>query len=92
MLFAFIGRATRNFLALLVLMHFIFFVDRVDLAAAAGVCRRISVSLTSHSTLPFQRSTTPTPHFSWSGVGSAFLILRQAKIDDLVLYRLVWLA
>jgi hypothetical protein len=96
MLFAFNGRATRNFLALLVLMHFIFFVDRVDLATAAGVCRRISVSLTSRSTLPFQRSTTLTPPFSWSGAGSrtgsAFLILRHAKIDDLVLYRLVWLA
>jgi hypothetical protein len=33
--FVFGGRATRNFLALLVLMHFILFVDRVNLAAAA---------------------------------------------------------
>ena len=30
MLFVFSGRATRNFLALLVLMHFILFVDRVN--------------------------------------------------------------
>jgi hypothetical protein len=33
MLFAFSGRATRNFLALLVMTHFILFVDRVNLAA-----------------------------------------------------------
>jgi sugar phosphate permease len=33
--FAFNGRATRNFLTLLVVMHFILFVDRVNLAAAA---------------------------------------------------------
>jgi len=30
------GRATRNFIALLVLMHFVLFVDRVNLAAAAS--------------------------------------------------------
>ena len=35
MLFGLNGRATRNFLALLVVMHFILFVDRVNLAAAA---------------------------------------------------------
>src|SRR5215469_2376660 len=35
MLFGFNGRATRNFIALLVVMHFILFVDRVNLAAAA---------------------------------------------------------
>jgi MFS family permease len=40
MLFAFNGRATRNFLGLLVLMHFILFVDRVNLAAAAGVMQK----------------------------------------------------
>jgi sugar phosphate permease len=33
--FAFNGRATGNFLTLLVVMHFILFVDRVNLAAAA---------------------------------------------------------
>jgi MFS family permease len=33
------GRATRNFLGLLVLMHFILFVDRVNLAAAAEVIK-----------------------------------------------------
>ena len=33
MLFAFSGRATRNFLALLVVTHFILFVDRVNLDA-----------------------------------------------------------
>ena len=41
MLFAFNGRATRNFLILLVAMHFILFVDRVNLAAAAGSIQRI---------------------------------------------------
>jgi MFS family permease len=40
MLFAFNGRATRNFLGLLVLMHFILFIDRVNLAAAAGVMQQ----------------------------------------------------
>jgi len=40
MLFAFNGRATRNFLGLLVVMHFILFVDRVNLAAAAGVIQK----------------------------------------------------
>jgi MFS transporter, ACS family, glucarate transporter len=40
MLFAFNGRATRNFLVLLVVMHFILFVDRVNLAAAAGVMQK----------------------------------------------------
>jgi hypothetical protein len=33
MLFDFRGRAPRNFLALLVVTHFILFVDRVNLAA-----------------------------------------------------------
>ena len=37
MLFAFSGRATRNFLVLVVVMHFILFIDRVNLAAAASV-------------------------------------------------------
>ena len=40
MLFAFNGRATRNFLGLMVVMHFILFVDRVNLAAAAGVMQQ----------------------------------------------------
>jgi MFS family permease len=40
MLLAFNGRATRNFLGLLVVMHFILFVDRVNLAAAAGVMQK----------------------------------------------------
>jgi MFS family permease len=38
--FVFGGRATRNFIALLVLMHFILFVDRVNLAAAAPVIQQ----------------------------------------------------
>ena len=33
------GRATRNFLALLCLMEFVLFIDRVNLAAAAPVMR-----------------------------------------------------
>jgi MFS family permease len=40
MLFAFSGPATRNFLVLLVSMHFILFIDRVNLAAAASVMQR----------------------------------------------------
>ena len=41
--FAFNGRATRNFLGLLVLMHFVLFVDRVNLAAAAPEVGRAHV-------------------------------------------------
>ena len=37
LLFGFNGRATRNFLILLVSMHYILFIDRVNLAAAAPV-------------------------------------------------------
>ncbi len=37
---AFTGRATRNFLALLCLMEFILFIDRVNLAAAAPVMQK----------------------------------------------------
>jgi len=40
MRFAFTGRATRNFLTLVVVMHFILFVDRVNLAAAASVMQQ----------------------------------------------------
>src|ERR1700733_8818981 len=40
MLSAFKGRATRTFLAVLCLMSFILFVDRVNLAAAAGVMQK----------------------------------------------------
>ena len=40
MRFAFIGRATRNFLVLLVVMHFILFIDRVNLAAAAETMKQ----------------------------------------------------
>ena len=39
MMFMLPGRATRNFLALLVLMPFILFIDRVNLAAAAEVIK-----------------------------------------------------
>jgi MFS family permease len=38
--FTFNGRATRNFLIILCLMNFILFVDRVNLAAAAGVMQK----------------------------------------------------
>jgi hypothetical protein len=40
MLFAFSGRATTNFLVLVVVMHFILFIDRVNLAAAASVMQQ----------------------------------------------------
>ena len=39
MLFGFNGRATRNFIVLLVVMHFILFIDRVNLAAAAQLMK-----------------------------------------------------
>jgi hypothetical protein len=40
LLFGFNGRATRNFLILLVSMHYILFIDRVNLAAAAPVIQQ----------------------------------------------------
>jgi MFS family permease len=64
MRFAFNGRATRNFLGLLVLMHFILFVDRVNLAAAATVMQKdlglsnialgIAFSAFNYAYAPFQ--------------------------------------
>jgi MFS family permease len=64
MRFAFAGRATRNFLTLLVLMHFILFIDRVNLAAAAEVMKEdlglsnialgIAFSAFNYSYAPFQ--------------------------------------
>jgi MFS family permease len=58
------GRATRNFLGLLVVMHFILFVDRVNLAAAASVMQQdlglsnialgIAFSAFNYSYAPFQ--------------------------------------
>src|SRR5580658_3881677 len=64
MRFAFNGRATRNFLGLLVLMHFILFVDRVNLAAAAGSIQKdllltniqlgIAFSAFNYAYAPFQ--------------------------------------
>jgi MFS family permease len=62
--FAFNGRATRNFLALLVMMHFILFIDRVNLAAAASVMQKdlglsnialgIAFSAFNYAYAPFQ--------------------------------------
>src|SRR5437588_13074281 len=64
MLFAFNGRATRNFLGLMVVMHFILFVDRVNLAAAAQVMQKdlglsnialgLAFSAFNYSYAPFQ--------------------------------------
>ena len=58
------GRATRSFLGLLVLMHFILFVDRVNLAAAAEVIKEdlglsnialgIAFSAFNYAYAPFQ--------------------------------------
>jgi MFS family permease len=58
------GRATRNFLGLLVVMHFILFVDRVNLAAAASVMQQdlglsnialgIAFSAFNYAYAPFQ--------------------------------------
>jgi MFS family permease len=62
--FAINGRATRNFLALLVVMHFILFVDRVNLAAAAETIKEdlglsnialgIAFSAFNYAYAPFQ--------------------------------------
>ncbi len=64
MLFGFNGRTTRNFLVLLVSMHFILFIDRVNLAAAAAVMQKdlglsnialgIAFSAFNYSYAPFQ--------------------------------------
>ena len=64
MLFGFNGPATRNFIALLVVMHFILFVDRVNLAAAAetikedlglsNVALGIAFSAFNYAYAPFQ--------------------------------------
>jgi MFS family permease len=64
MSFAFSGRATRNFLTLVVAMHFILFVDRVNLAAAASVMQQdlglsnialgIAFSAFNYAYAPFQ--------------------------------------
>ena len=60
MLFGFNGRATRNFIALLVLMHFILFVDRVNLAAAAPV---ILISTHAEPDLTDMIETSPATGF-----------------------------
>jgi sugar phosphate permease len=64
MMFGLSGRATRNFLGFLVLMHLILFVDRVNLAAAAPVMQKdlglsnialgIAFSAFNYSYDPFQ--------------------------------------
>jgi MFS family permease len=64
MLFGFNGRASRNFIALLVVMHFILFVDRVNLAAAAETIKEdlglsnialgIAFSAFNYAYAPFQ--------------------------------------
>ena len=64
MLFGFNGRTTRNFLVLLVSMHFILFIDRVNLAAAADVMQKdlglsnialgLAFSAFNYSYAPFQ--------------------------------------
>ena len=58
------GRATRNFLALLCLMEFVLFIDRVNLAAAAPVMQKdlglgnialgLAFSAFNYSYAPFQ--------------------------------------
>src|SRR6266446_9162796 len=63
-MFLLTGRATRNFLGLLVVMHFILFVDLVSLAAAAGVMQQdlglsnielgIAFSAFNYAYAPFQ--------------------------------------
>jgi MFS family permease len=64
MLFGFNGRATRKFLGLLCLMHFVLFLDRINLAAAAQVIKQdlglsnialgLAFSAFNYSYAPFQ--------------------------------------
>jgi len=64
LLFGFNGRATRNFLILLLSMHYILFIDRVNLAAAAPVMQQdlglsnlalgLAFSAFNYSYAPFQ--------------------------------------
>jgi MFS family permease len=64
MLFTLNGRATRNFLGLLVLMHLVLFLDRLNLAAAASVMQKdlglsnialgVAFSAFNYSYAPFQ--------------------------------------
>ena len=64
MLFGLYGRATRNFLALLCMMEFVLFIDRVNLAAAAPVMQKdlglgnialgLAFSAFNYSYAPFQ--------------------------------------
>jgi hypothetical protein len=79
MMFGLSGRATRNFLILLVSMHFILFIDRVNLAAAAPVMQKdlglSNLALSSRS----PPSTIPTPRFSWSGAGLPTASARAAR-------------
>jgi MFS family permease len=61
---AFYGRATRNFLGLLCLMHFVLFLDRINLAAAATTIQKdlglsnialgLAFSAFNYSYAPFQ--------------------------------------
>jgi len=79
LLFGFNGRATRNFLILLVSMHYILFIDRVNLAAAASVSSRTLDSAISRSALLSRHSTTRTRRFSWSGAGLPTALARGAR-------------
>jgi MFS family permease len=64
LLFGFNGRATRNFLGLLCLMHFVLFLDRLNLAAAATTIQKdlglsnialgLAFSAFNYSYAPFQ--------------------------------------
>ena len=64
MRFTLYGRATRNFLMLLVLMHLVLFLDRLNLAAAASVMQKdlglsnialgVAFSAFNYSYAPFQ--------------------------------------
>ncbi|HEY2540709.1 MAG TPA: hypothetical protein VGI28_14625 [Stellaceae bacterium] len=77
--FAFNGRVTRNFLGLLVLMHFVLFVDRVNLAAAAPVMQK-DLGLSNIALgIAFSAFTIPMHRFSWSGAGSPTVLVRAVR-------------
>jgi hypothetical protein len=79
LLFAFNGRATRNFLILLCSMEFILFIDRVNLAAAAGVMQQDLGFSNIALGLAFSAFNYSYARFSSSGAGSPTALARGAR-------------
>ena len=76
-MFAIKGRATRNFLLVLCIMYFILYVDRVNLAAAAGAIQKdLGLSNTELGVAFFRRSIIPMRRSSSSAAGSPTAMAR----------------